>query len=127
MDHRRGAGLPRDPYNSYAHQPQGQHPKPEWHDPVVGGYNYDKTGLIPDRTRRGGEYPGAYRGSGSSSAFGRWYQRRRLSPWSILFLALGMFLLLCGLVNVLVCIDYHNYCRFWAGVIVSSFIRYGMK
>ncbi len=101
MDQRRP--LPRDPYLSYSQN------KPEWHAPVAGdSYSYDKTGLIAYRNRHG-QY----------GRLGRWYQRRRDGPWSVLFLTIGMFLLLFGLVNVLICIDYHAYCRFWAGFIVS--------
>ena len=104
LDNRRG--LPRDPYSSYG--PNNMNNKPDWHAPVVGDYHYDKTGLIAARNRNG-EY----------GILGKWYQKRKDSPWSVLFLTVGMFLLLCGLVNVLICIDYHYYCRFWAGFIVS--------
>ena len=105
MDHRRG--LPRDPYSSYG--PNNYNSKPDWHAPVLGDYHYDKTGLIAARNRNG-EY----------GLLGKWYHKRKDSPWSVLFLTAGMFLLLCGLINVLICIDYHYYCRFWAGFIVSS-------
>ena len=107
-DHRRG--LPRDPYSAYSQN------KPDWHAPVVGDYHYDKTGLIAARNR-----------NGESGILGKWYHKRRDSPWSVLFLTLGMFILLCGLVNVLICVDYHYYCRFLAGFIVSSFLYFSLR
>ena len=109
MDHRRG--LPRDPYSSYG--PNNYNSKPDWHAPVLGDYHYDKTGFIAARNCNG-EY----------SLLGKWYHKRKDSPWSVLFLTVGMFLLLCGLINVLICIDYHYYCRFWAGFIVSFLFFY---
>ncbi len=95
MDHRiRGV----DPY----------HPAAQWHAPVIGGYHYDKTGLVAARNRNG-EY----------GVLGRWYKQRKDSPWSVLFIVLGLFLLVCGAVNTMFCIDYHYYSSFWTGFVVS--------
>jgi len=37
-------------------------------------------------------------------------------PWWWLFIVIGILLVVLGIINILLCVDMHMYCRFWSGV-----------
>lgn len=42
-------------------------------------------------------------------------------PWWWLFIILGILLIIVGILNILFCVDYHFWCRFWTGVLLIIF------
>ncbi len=83
--------------------------KKDWHQPTSKDYNYDKTGMIANQN---------YWGDQQHKKHSTDYDD---GPFGIVFIVNGILLLICAIINIILCTEHHYYCGFWAGIVVLEF------